>query len=62
MNTLDMIVNGALQTINENIIDDLVKLGYSHDRAVKVVTEFDGFDFSFSDEEAVDDEIVLDGF
>lgn len=51
MDTLDMIVNGALQTINESIIDDLVKIGYTHDRAVKVVTEFDQFEFSFPEQE-----------
>lgn len=46
MITLTSIVNGALQQINESIIDDLMNLGYSHDNAVKVVTEFDGYNFS----------------
>ena len=46
MITLTSIVNGALQQINEQIIDDLMDLGYSHDNAVKVVTEFDGYNFN----------------
>lgn len=54
MNTLNTIVNGALQSINEQIIDDLIVLGYTHEDAVKVVTEFDGFEFSFDDEEVVE--------
>lgn len=45
MNTLSTIVNGALQQINEEIIDDLMKMGYEHDDALKVVTEFEGYDF-----------------
>lgn len=46
MNTTAIITNSIVQTINEGIIDDLVKLGYPHDEAVKVVTEFDGFDLN----------------
>lgn len=45
MTTITTIINGALQSINEQIIDDLIGLGYDHASAVKVVTEFDGFDF-----------------
>lgn len=44
MTTLNTIVNGSLQAINEQIIDDLLDLGFDHAAAVKVVTEFEGFD------------------
>jgi hypothetical protein len=44
MTTLNTIINGSLQAINEQIIDDLMGLGYDHASAVKVVTEFEGFD------------------
>lgn len=45
MNTLNTITNSILQSINEEIIQDLIDLGYNHDDAVKVVTEYDGYDF-----------------
>jgi hypothetical protein len=45
MNTLNTLTNSILQSINEEIIDDLVNLGFDHEEAVKVVTEYDGFDF-----------------
>lgn len=44
MNTLNTLTNSIIQTINENVIEDLINLGFNHDEAVKVVTEFDGFD------------------
>lgn len=46
MTTLSTTINGALLMINEQIIDDLMAIGYSHSEAVKVVTEFDGYDFT----------------
>jgi hypothetical protein len=49
MNTLTTITNSVIQTINENVIDDLAKLGYGHDEAVKMVVESD-FDLVFSAE------------
>ena len=45
MNTLNTLTNSVLQVINEGIIDDLLDLGYDHESAIKVVTEFDGYDF-----------------
>ena len=50
MNTLTTIINSIDQTINENVIDELSKLGYSHNDAVKVVVESD-FDIMTSAEE-----------
>ena len=44
MNTLNTIINSMSQTINENVIDDLSKIGFSHQEAVKMVIEND-FDF-----------------
>lgn len=44
MNTLDTLTNSIIQTINEEIIQDLINLGYGHEEAVKVVTEYDGYD------------------
>ena len=47
MNTLTHIINTAIETINNEIIEDLVvDLGYDYSDAVKVVTEFNDFDFS----------------
>jgi hypothetical protein len=45
MNTLDILTNSIIQTINEEIIQDLINIGYDHNTAVKVVTEYDGYDF-----------------
>lgn len=44
MNTLSLITNSVIQQINEQTIDDLLNMGFSHERAVKLVTEFDEFD------------------
>jgi hypothetical protein len=47
MNTLTHIINTAIETINDEIIEDLVvDLGYDYGDAVKVVTEFNDFDFA----------------
>jgi hypothetical protein len=46
MNTLNTLTNSILQVINESTIDSLIDLGYNHDSAVKIVTEFDGYDFA----------------
>jgi len=43
MNTLSLITNSVIQQINEQTIDDLLNMGFSHERAVKLVTEFDEF-------------------
>lgn len=50
MNTLTTIIDSIDQAINESVIDDLSKLGYSHTEAVKVVVETD-FDITASAEE-----------
>jgi hypothetical protein len=39
MNTLNTIINSINQTINENVIDDLSKIGFSHKEATKLVVE-----------------------
>lgn len=39
MNTLNTIINSINQNINENVIDDLSKLGFSHKEATKLVVE-----------------------
>lgn len=44
MNTLNTLTNSILQVINEEIIEDLIDLGFDHSEAIKVVTEFDNFD------------------
>jgi hypothetical protein len=49
MNTLTTILNSMDQAINETVIDDLSKLGFSHNEAVKVVVEND-FDMIISAE------------
>lgn len=41
MNNLEIITNSIVQTINEGIIDDLLNMNFSHDEAVKMVTEFE---------------------
>lgn len=41
MNTLNTIINSISQTINENVADDLTKLGFSHREATKLVVETD---------------------
>ncbi len=52
MNTLKTIINSINQTINEEIIDDMTKvLGFDHQSAVKMVTEFEDFDLWLSAEE-----------
>jgi hypothetical protein len=51
MNQLNILTNSVLQVINEGIIDDLMSLGYDHESAVKVVTEFDSYDFIADAEE-----------
>lgn len=44
-NTLNTLINSVIQNINENTIDDLIGLGFDHGSAVKMVTEFDGYNF-----------------
>ena len=39
MNTLNTLINSINQNINENVIDDLSKLGFSHKEATKIVVE-----------------------
>ena len=47
MNTLTHIIETTIATINNEIIEDLVvDLGYDYGDAVKVVTEFNDFDFA----------------
>jgi hypothetical protein len=49
MTTSSILANSILQVINENIIDDLLGLGYDHPTAVKVVTEYSGDIFAEDD-------------
>jgi hypothetical protein len=44
MNTLNSITASIVSKINDSTIEDLIDLGFSRERAVKVVTEFDDFD------------------
>ncbi len=44
MNTLNTIIDSMLIEVNEEIISDLSKLGYSRTEATKVVSEFSDFD------------------
>ena len=39
MNTLNTIINSINQNINENVIDELSKVGFSHKEATKIVVE-----------------------
>lgn len=39
MNTLNTIINSINQNINESVIDDLTKIGFSHKEATKLVVE-----------------------
>ncbi len=41
MNTLNTLINSINQNINETVIDDLSKLGFSHKEATKMVVESD---------------------
>ena len=43
-NTLNSIIDSMLIEINEDVITDLSKLGYSREEATKVVSEFSDFD------------------
>jgi hypothetical protein len=44
MNTLNTIIDSMLIEVNEEIISDLGRLGYSRTEATKVVSEFSDFD------------------
>lgn len=44
MNKLDTIIDSMLIEVNEEIISDLGRLGYSRAEATKAVTEFSDFD------------------
>ena len=50
MNTLTTIINSINQTINQNIIDDLLTLDFGNEEATKIVTQFEDFDL-FADVE-----------
>lgn len=50
MNTLTTIINNINQTINQNIIDDLLTLDFGSEEATKIVTQFEDFDL-FADVE-----------
>lgn len=50
MNTLTTIINNINQTINQNIIDDLLTLDFGNEEATKIVTQFEDFDL-FADVE-----------
>lgn len=44
MNTLNTVIDSMLIEVNEEIISDLSRLGYSRTEATKVVSEFSDFD------------------
>ena len=44
MNTLNTVIDSMLIEVNEEIISDLCRLGYSRTEATKVVSEFSDFD------------------
>ena len=44
MNTLNTVIDSMLIEVNEEIISDLGRLGYSCTEATKVVSEFSDFD------------------
>ena len=44
MNTLNTIIDSMPIEVNEEIISDLSRLGYSRTEATKVVSEFSDFD------------------
>jgi hypothetical protein len=44
MNTLNTVIDSMLIEVNEDIISDLSRLGYSRTEATKVVSEFSDFD------------------
>lgn len=50
MNTLTTIINNISETINQNIIDDLLTLDFGNEEATKIVTQFEDFDL-FADVE-----------
>jgi len=50
MNTLTTIINSINETINKNIIDDLLDLDFGSEEATKMVTQFEDFDL-FADVE-----------
>lgn len=55
MNTLNKLTAGIVSKINEQTINDLISTGFDHDRAVKVVTEFDDFDLV---QDSIDNEVT----
>ena len=50
MNTITEIINNINETINQNIIDDLLTLDFGIEDATKIVTQFEDFDL-FADVE-----------
>lgn len=54
MTTLQIINNSISQTINENLIENLERIGVPHDKAVHMVTEYSDLDLLASsiDEES----------
>jgi hypothetical protein len=50
MNTITEIINNINETINQNIIDDLLTLDFGFEDATKIVTQFEDFDL-FADVE-----------
>lgn len=47
-NRLDALIDSLLIEVNEEIIQNLSTMGYSHEEATKVVTEFGEFDLAAS--------------
>lgn len=55
MNTLNQITTGIVNKINEQTINDLISTGFSQERAVKVVTEFEDFDLV---QDSIENEVI----
>jgi len=44
MNTLTTIITSINETINKNVIDNLIDLDFGSEEATKMVTQFEDFD------------------
>jgi hypothetical protein len=56
MTTLQIINNSISQTINENSIENLERIGTPHDKAVHMVTEYSDLDLLAN---SIDEESIL---
>lgn len=56
MTTLQIINNSISQTINENSIENLERIGTPHDKAVHMVTEYSDLDLLAN---SIDEESII---